>query len=181
MLIELAIQWSLLLLRGIAGVFFGIVILLWPGLTLEALTILFGAYVAVDGLTALITALLPHGAGLGGLLFEGIVGLAAAATLFFYPGLSSPLLLMVIAVWALLAGAARIASAIVLNRELSGEWPLPVAGTLSLLLGAMLVAQPGADALNRAWMIGVYAFLSGLLWVAFAVRLREIAREAARV
>src|SRR6202045_4725786 len=42
--------------RGIVSVLFAIVALAWPGITLVALTLLFGAYSMADGVFALIVA-----------------------------------------------------------------------------------------------------------------------------
>ena len=50
---KLADNWWLLLLRGLASIAFGIVAFLWPGLTLVALTYMFGIYAIVDGLPAI--------------------------------------------------------------------------------------------------------------------------------
>ena len=44
----------MLALRGIAGILFGIVAFVWPGATLAALVLVFGAYVSVDGIFAVV-------------------------------------------------------------------------------------------------------------------------------
>ena len=44
----LAENWWLLLIRGIVAIAFGVLALLWPGLTLLALTFLWGAYAIAD-------------------------------------------------------------------------------------------------------------------------------------
>ena len=49
MLAYLARYWWLLAVRGAAGVLCGLLALLWPGVTLAALVVLFGAYALVDG------------------------------------------------------------------------------------------------------------------------------------
>jgi uncharacterized membrane protein HdeD (DUF308 family) len=49
MLHALAKSWSLLLLRGIAAIIFGILAFVWPGLTLVTLVLLYGAFALVDG------------------------------------------------------------------------------------------------------------------------------------
>jgi uncharacterized membrane protein HdeD (DUF308 family) len=50
---RLAENWWLLLLRGLAAIAFGVIAFLWPGITLVALTYLFGIYAIVDGVAAI--------------------------------------------------------------------------------------------------------------------------------
>jgi uncharacterized membrane protein HdeD (DUF308 family) len=45
---------SVLIVRGIVGVVVGIVAFLWPGITIAALVVIFGAYAIVDGITNLV-------------------------------------------------------------------------------------------------------------------------------
>jgi Short repeat of unknown function (DUF308) len=49
----LAENWWLLLLRGLAAIAFGLIAFFWPGITLVALTYLWGAYALVDGVVAI--------------------------------------------------------------------------------------------------------------------------------
>src|SRR5262249_56182394 len=49
----LAKGWWLVLLRGIAAILFGILAIVWPGITLLTLVILYGAYALADGIFAL--------------------------------------------------------------------------------------------------------------------------------
>jgi uncharacterized membrane protein HdeD (DUF308 family) len=181
MLAVLAAQWGLLLFRGIVGVLFGIAALLWPGLTLVALVALFGAYALLDGGAALVLAFSARGnPGFGSLLAEGLFGIAAGVVTFLYPGITAIALLAVIATWAILTGIAALASAVFLRKELVDEWPLPVAGALSLLFGILLLLQPAAGALAVVWLIGTYALLSGSVMIALAMRLRQFAYEMIR-
>jgi uncharacterized membrane protein HdeD (DUF308 family) len=53
---EPSLDWRSVLLRGLAAVAFGIVILVWPGLTVTALVLLFGVFVLVDGFAHLVAA-----------------------------------------------------------------------------------------------------------------------------
>ena len=49
MLDQLRRNWWMLLVRGVAGISFGVAALLWPGLGLAALITLFGLYAMIDG------------------------------------------------------------------------------------------------------------------------------------
>jgi uncharacterized membrane protein HdeD (DUF308 family) len=176
MLASLAANWSLLLCRGALAILFGILIFLWSGLTLTELVFLFGAYALVDGILALFVALRTRSLpGFGSLLFEGFVRIAAGVCVFAYTGITETSLLMSFASWVILSGIAEIVLAIALSEEVSGEWPLPVAGTLSISLGVwlMVLSNPAVLALE----IGFYALIFGMTLMALALRLRQLAQE----
>lgn len=181
MLTILAGHWGLMLLRAVTAIGFGILALLWPGLTLAALVVLFGAYALVDGVAALFMAFASRGQpGFGSLLVEGLAGTVAGVVTFLYPGLTAIALLAVIAAWALMIGIAAIATAIALRHEISGAWPLPLIGALSILLAFLLMLRPGVGALAVAWMVALYALIAGVTQLVFALRMRQLAHEVAR-
>lgn len=66
-----------------------------------------------------------------------------------------------------------------LRRELTGEWPLPVAGTLLVILGIVLLLNPTVGALAMVWMIGLFVICVGIALVALAIRMRQLAHEIA--
>jgi len=43
---------TMFLFRGIAAVLFGIIALVWPGITLSALVLVFGVFAVISGITA---------------------------------------------------------------------------------------------------------------------------------
>ena len=57
----LARNWWLFLLRGVAALIFGVMSLVWPGISLATLILFFGAYVLVDGIFALAAAIVGRG------------------------------------------------------------------------------------------------------------------------
>ena len=56
MLDQLSKNWGWIVLRGVAGVIFGVLAFAWPGITLVVLTLFFGAYALTDGIFALVAA-----------------------------------------------------------------------------------------------------------------------------
>jgi uncharacterized membrane protein HdeD (DUF308 family) len=177
----LASSWWLVLLRGIVGVAFGVAALVWPGITLFALVLLWGAYAFVDGVLALVAAI-KHRGGAGNtwwLIFAGVVGLAAGALAFVWPGITSWALVMLIGAWAFVHGIFEIVGAIRLRREIDNEWALAIAGALSAIVGLGIMIFPGAGALALVWMIAFYAIIFGvsLIFLAFRLRSRRSAGE----
>jgi uncharacterized membrane protein HdeD (DUF308 family) len=177
--IALARNWWALALRGLFGVLFGIAAFAWPGLTLGALVLLYGAYAFADGVFALAAALAgrteirPWWA----LLLEGVAGIGVGVLTIFWPGITALALLYLIAAWAVVTGVFEIAAAIRLRKEIPGEWLLALSGVVSVLFGLALVINPGAGALAMVWLIGAYAILFGVLLIALGFRLRSFVRR----
>lgn len=178
MLATLAGSWNWLLVRGVIATLFGLVTLIWPELTLRGLVILFGVYGLTDGLAAFLIALRGRGLpGFGSLLFESVVGMGAGIVTLAFSAVTDRALLIIIAVWAGCRGVAAIAAAAALRKELTGEWPLPLAGSASLVFGVLLMLRPNTGALSVRWMTGLYALLVGAAFVAFSLRMRQLAHE----
>ncbi len=178
---ELADNWWLLLLRGIAAIAFGVLAFLWPDLTLLTLTYMWGFYAIADGVLALWAAI----AGKGGeiaprwwLTVVGIAGILAGLLAFVWPGMTALVLLMFIASWAIVIGVLQIWGAIRLRKEIEGEWLLGLSGLLSLAFGVIMIARPGTGALAVVWLIGWFAILVGCVYIALAFQLKKYKRSA---
>jgi uncharacterized membrane protein HdeD (DUF308 family) len=173
--------WWAWLIRGIAAIIFGVLAFLWPGVTILAIGILFGAYAFVDGIFALVAAIRiaeTHGRWWP-LLLEGIVGLIIAAITFWDIRITLLALYFTIAAWAFLTGILEIVAAIELRRHIGNEIWLIIGGIASILFGVLMIWFPLAGALALIWLIGAYAILFGALMIAFAFRLRSHVPAAA--
>jgi len=168
-------NWWLLALRGLAAVLFGILALIWPGITLLTLIFLFGGYALVSGVLAFIAAArAPKGyPRFGSLVFEGILSILAGLIAFFMPGITALALVILIAAWAIVTGIVEIVAAVRLRKVISNEWLLILAGIVSLGLGVLLVFAPAAGALAMVWWIGAFAIAFGALFIALAFRMRR--------
>jgi len=165
----------MLALRGLVAIVFGVLAFVLPGMTLLTLVFLFGAYAIVNGVLALVHAFsAPKGyPRFGALIFTGIISIAAGVLAFVWPGITALSLVLLIAAWAIVNGLFEIATAIRLRRVIEHEWLLVLAGILSVLLGIVILLQPGAGALALVWWIGGFAIAFGVLLVALAFRVRR--------
>ncbi|HEX5832971.1 MAG TPA: HdeD family acid-resistance protein [Pyrinomonadaceae bacterium] len=172
-------SWWALLLRGIAAIVFGLLAFIWPGITLTALVLLWGAYALVDGAFSIVAGIRSHGESRRWwvLLLEGILGVAAGVVAFLIPGITALVLLLLIAAWAIVTGVFEIAAAIQMRKYIRGEWLLILAGIASILFGGLLFLNPVAGALAVVWLIGAYAIVFGVLLVALSLRLHGMMRS----
>jgi uncharacterized membrane protein HdeD (DUF308 family) len=176
----LARNWWLLLLRGIIGVVFGVVALFWPGATLLSLVFLWGAYALADGvfsLWAAITGRVGEKASRWWLAAAGIAGIAAGIIAWVMPGATALALLVLVAAWAIVTGAMQVWGAIRLRKEIEGEWLLGLSGSISILLGIVLLLQPAAGAVAVVWWIGAFAIIAGAAHIGLALKLRKHAHR----
>jgi uncharacterized membrane protein HdeD (DUF308 family) len=175
MTILIAKNWWSLVLRGVAAILFGLISFVWPGITLGALVLLFGAYALIDGIVSIAGAVRASKAHerWGALLIEGMAGIVAAVITIAWPAITAIALLYVIAAWALVTGVAEIVAAVRLRKHIAGEWLLGLSGVVSILFGILIMVAPLAGALVIALWVGAYALVFGALLVALGLRLRS--------
>lgn len=164
-------HWWILALRGLLAVIFGGLALLWPGPTLAALVLFFGAFALVDGVLALVVGVRSRW---WGVVLLGLLGIAAGVLTFMRPGITALALLYLIAGWAIVRGVFEIVGAIQLRRELENEGLLVLAGLASIAFGVLIFLFPGAGALSVVWIIGAFAIWVGILMLFLAFRLKKL-------
>jgi uncharacterized membrane protein HdeD (DUF308 family) len=171
---DLARNWWVLALRGVAGILFGIGAFVWPGATLAALILVFGAYVFVDGIFAVV-------AGIGMrrqlslwwlVVVEGLAGIILGVLTFRSPDTTALVLVTLIAAWSIITGIFEIATAVRIRTMIANEWLLILSGVVSIIFGILLIAQPSAGAISIVWLLGAYALLFGILTLMLAFRVR---------
>jgi uncharacterized membrane protein HdeD (DUF308 family) len=172
---SLSQNWWLVVLRGILAILFGILAFVWPQITWLTLIIMFGVYAIVDGLIAIVSGLsrTRESSRWWVFLLEGLIGIGAGIVALVWPGVTSLVLIYMIASWALITGILEIAAAIRLRNEISNEWVLGLGGLISIGLGVLLFFQPAAGGLAIIWTIAAYALIFGVLLVILGFRLRN--------
>lgn len=168
-------NWWVLGLQGLVAIIFGLLAFALPRMTLLVLVYLFGIYALTNGVLGLIHAFsvpkgYPH---FGGLIFNGLVSIAAGLLTFAWPHITALTLVLIIAFWAIVSGIFEIVAAIRLRRTIPNEWALVLGGVLSIVLGIFIGLRPAVGALAVLWWIGGFAILFGVLLIALSFRLRR--------
>ena len=168
-------DWWMLALRGVLAIIFGLIAIFLPGIALLAFIYVFAAYAIIDGVVAVIVALRERGSlgRWGWVLFEGILSIVAGLVAFVFPGITALVLLYIVAAWAIVTGMLEIFAAYAIRPFVSREWPLVLAGILSLVFGILLIISPGAGLLSLLWLVGIYGIVFGILFIVRAFQLRS--------
>ena len=173
--------WWAFLVRGILGIAFGVVLVLFPAIGLVAVVALFAAWAIIGGVSALIGAWRSrdlrdwwfH-------LLEGLVGVAAGLIAILWPGLAALGLLFIIAFWAIVTGLLQIWIAVRMRDQIRGELWLALSGVIAVLFGVLLVIFPGGGILSVLLLAGLFSIAFGGAMVILGFRLRRLHAQAVR-
>jgi uncharacterized membrane protein HdeD (DUF308 family) len=167
-------SWWTVLLRGIVTIAFGLAAFAWPGLTAATLVLMFGFYALADGAFSLLAAIggRRHGEDRWLLALEGVIGIWAGVVTLRAPQITAAMLVFFISIWAMATGFLRIAAAMRLRKEISGELWLVLSGILSVAFALMLMLRPDVGAIGLIWIIASYALILGLFEILLGVELR---------
>lgn len=167
-----------LVVRGIAGVVFGAIALLVPGLALATLVMIFAAYLLLDGIFALVSsarAARVHAAW-GWLALEGVVTILAGGFALMMPGATVVALMLLLAIWACLSGVLLVIAALTSHGAPGRGW-MALAGVVSVVWGALLFGWPGSGAIALVLWLGAYALVFGVVMLVTGVRMRSARRS----
>lgn len=166
----------LLGVSGIAAIVFGATVLLWPGISLLSLTLLFGAFAFVYGSFAIAGGLylLAHrSTDWVPYVASGVVGVIVGVVTYLAPAITDLTLVYLVGAWAFVIGVFEIVAAIDMRRTIPGAGWLGFGGALSVVFGIVVAFRPGAGMLAILWVIGFYAILAGASRLVAAYRIHQ--------
>ncbi|MGH8663407.1 MAG: HdeD family acid-resistance protein [Burkholderiales bacterium] len=171
----LSSTWWVLALHGAIALLFGILALIWPGITLLVLISLFAAFALLVGAVTVAGALKHRTMDRGWwlMLLLGLVSLVVGVIAVFQPGATLFALVLLMAANALVTGILEVAVAVRLRKEMEHEWLLALAGVVSIVFGVLVLMFPPAGALALALFVSFYAVATGILLLVLAFRARR--------
>jgi uncharacterized membrane protein HdeD (DUF308 family) len=150
-------------LHGLASVLFGTMILVWPDISVYALTILFGAYTLATGILELGTAFTAKGNdGRAWLALRGLLGITVGVLAFAWPDISALALLYVIGAYAVAFGILCVGASFRLPLDGRSTASMTLTGLVAIVFGIVIFAEPGAGALAVLGLIAAFALVTGI-------------------
>src|SRR5262245_47212260 len=163
------VRWTLGI-DGALSVALGVIILIWPGISLYALVLLFGAFALAGGIVSLVSAM--SGSvreGRGWLAVSGLLGIAIGVLVFAWTDMSALALLYVIGAYAIALGIIAIGGAFWLPLDGGGRATMALTGLVSIVFGVVMFTKPGDGALVLLALIAAFALVRGISELVVAI------------
>jgi uncharacterized membrane protein HdeD (DUF308 family) len=156
------VRWSLGI-NGALSIALAVLILIWPGISLFALAIVFGAFTAANGVVGLIAAIRgPAISGRGWVVLASLISIAFGVVVLVRTDISALALLYVVGAYAISLGIITIGGGFWLPLDGGDRALLTLTGMVSVLFGIVMFAKPGAGALVLLALIAAYELVKGV-------------------
>jgi uncharacterized membrane protein HdeD (DUF308 family) len=173
--------WKSTLLSGILSVALGVLVLVWPGISILVAAIIFGAYLLITGIAQVIFAFSLHvSAGGRVLLFiSGAACLVLAVLAFRHFGSDPLVAILLLAIWIgvgfIFRGMATTVSAIS-DPALPGRGWAIFLGVVSLLAGIVVIASPFESLWVLTLVVGIWLVVIGAFETVSSFRMRSVSK-----
>ena len=158
------LRWALGI-TGALSVAFGIIVLVWPEISLHTLVILFGAFALARGVVGLVTAIAGNvGEGRGWLVLSSLAGIVVG-----------------VLAYAIVLGFITFGAIfwLPLNNEDSVLFALT--GFVSVVFGVVMFARPDDGALVLLGLIAAYALITGVSELVVAIGGKKLVERRLKV
>lgn len=176
-----------LVVQGVLAVLFGIAAVFWPGLTLVTLVYLFSSFILITGLVDLVFGIKSLGdskksvfSRFGGVLL-GVLQLGVGVYLLRHPHVSFATFILLIGFTLIVRGLLEVVLGL-FERGNSALFKMVmiVSGLISLGVGVVVLMQPAASGVAFVWILGLYALITGPMFIALGLDARKLEESGAK-
>ena len=174
-------MWLLPVLFGAAGMALGVLVLIWPGHTVKAMTLLFGVYLLITGGYRFVSAIqlkdVDAVARMVALVLA-VLSVGFGVLCLFRPFNAAASLALVIGVFWLVSGALTAFGARQRARSTPGRSPGMTGGVFAMVVGLLIMLFPGASLVVLAWILGLWLIFFGATALAAGLAARKLLEKA---
>lgn len=172
-------MWESLVLRGVAGILFGIAAVFWPSLTLVVLVYIFSIYILVSGVVGIVDSVvrLTRKQSWMWRLLLGIAELGVGLYLVRHPYVTFQTFVLVAGLVLIARGVFEAIMALLEEEGATNKTLMLIGGALSVLVGIVILLQPVAGGVAFVWVLGLYALVTGPILIALALDIKHSAEE----
>ncbi len=175
--------WWLMLLSGIALLLFGLATIVWPGITLVTLSVLFAIYVIVAGVMDILVSIgsITEKKGWFLTLILGVAEIATGVYILKIPGMALEVFILAVGITFMIQGVLTIIASIVDTTDMKLRILEIITGILGIAAGFIVFRNPVSAGIAFTWVLGVYGLIAGTMRIAAALSLKQTAEELGEI
>jgi len=170
--------WKSTLASGVLAVSVGVLVLVWPGISILVAAVLFGAYLLISGFSQVFSAFSQH-ASAGGrvlLFISGAASLILAVLAFRHFGDAVLLLAIWIGIGFIFRGVATTVSAIGDPGVPGRVWQI-ASGVIAIIAGVVVMGSPFTSLVTLAVVVGIWLIVIGVSEVIASFGIRRAGKN----
>ncbi|MFV0485512.1 MAG: HdeD family acid-resistance protein [Candidatus Saccharimonadales bacterium] len=173
--------WNSIIIGGVVSIVFGLLAMIWTGITLDALVVVFGIFMVVMGIVWLmesLTSIKSDPLWWLGLLFAILAG-AGGVYLLCNPTMLIGIFIVLLAIYVFVQSLIDLIIASY-TENTSDKLMWIILGLLGIAFGIIVVVHPAEASFAFIWVLGLYALIRGTLSILFAIRARKYLKKATK-
>lgn len=171
--------WWLVLLRGIVATLFGLITIVHPDITFAFLALYLGLFLMINGVIDIVSGIMRAGSDLTWVLqiVFGIVLVGVGVYLLQRPALSLATFVALVAIAFMVRGFFDLIEVFMSQMDTSQKVLSAIVGILAIVAGIAIWRYPVSGGLAFVWLIGLYALISGPIWIAASLKLKNLTTD----
>ncbi len=164
--------WWLFLLFGLLTLAAGIIVLVWPSISLQTIAVVVGIFLLIDGVFELVASIAgkgEHGRGLVAVL--GVISIIAGLVLVKHPFSVLNAFIVIVGIWFVVSGVIRFAGAF---SESENRGTNIAVGLLDVAAGIIVLVWPNVGLATLAIIIGIVLIMRGIAFTAAGWQIRKL-------
>ncbi len=167
--------WWLLVLLGVVALGVGVFFVADPNETLSTFAVIVGIFLLIDAALTILASIFGHVEGRGLVALLGVLSAIAGLILIKHPFEVLTVFALIVGVWFVVAGIARLVSAFGSTEGRVGNMAIAL---LDVIAGVVILAWPHLGVATFAVIIGIALIARGLLFIIAGWQLRKIDQQA---
>lgn len=167
--------WWLLLLRGLALVAFGVVAVVWPGITLAIMALAFALFIFVSGVANIIVGIGSMARGKAWFLTLILGAFEVGIGVYALRGADQTLgtFIAILGLTFIVQGIMSLVVAFTEDNDSGLRFLTVVAAIVAIVAGFVVLRYPVSSGLAFAWVVGVYGLIAGSITIALSFSVRD--------